>query len=80
MITASKGLSVAGAWGKLSDLMKTFEPHLRGSNVLWINVRENSPKYQFGLNLTDSGECPKNSALSEQLPPEWITYTPEARF
>jgi hypothetical protein len=79
IIAASKGVSAAEMTRGLGDRIKTFRSHLSESEVLWINVRENSPKYQFVL-MPAKLIGPLENSSFDHIPPSWITYTPEARF
>jgi hypothetical protein len=82
IIAATKRASPRIASSQLEHSLKLFISYIGRRNVLWINIRENSPKYQFVYieEASLSGIEPIISSLPRGIPPSSVTYTPEARF
>jgi hypothetical protein len=83
-VTASRCVSVVEAAEKMPEFVGTVCNGLEVKNVLWINIRENSPKYQV-IFLFDEVlrqftlECPK-IPIAEMINAGWVLWTPDARF
>ena len=82
MITATRGVTVPNSNKLLSYLLGAFQLNLSGKNLLWINLRETSPVYQFVYitSMANSADTRDEPILGNAIPPEWLTSTPEARF
>ncbi len=82
IIGATNGASPTVASHGLEHSLKKFIEYTSQKNLLLINVRENSPKYQFVYLPVGSlsGIEPIDCSLPRGIPPSWITYTPKAPF
>jgi hypothetical protein len=82
IIVATRGAGPKTALSGLDHFLRLFISYIGNRNVLWINFRENSPKYQFVYIGAESlsGIEPLTSAVPRGIPPSAVTYSPEARF